>query len=325
MLIPMRSLRAGVLALIAAAGVLQGSPAMGSGVIQQVTVKPFPSLPGKPWTFTTYYGVFSAYDGTPVNSSFTHKINGLKKPEIDPDNNGGHFHYTNRPLSLQNKPLQHDGDRDPDPFGVAGFTSLDPSQRWGKVVHEMPEVSGNIVGEATVVLPYRWYCVDSCYTSNSWRYEWTYDIGIRELANLPNIPSEYAKVRTRPDFNHPDSVAFTGTQFALQMLPLIAQNYFVLSGRLLSVNDMSLIKGGLFDIDINAQWTTPHSSHREGKDADINQDGIGCDQDRDLRTAVDQLLRKVKTPSGNLRSALLCEPCPGTGTNCRKHIDLEFP
>lgn len=105
------------------------------------------------------------------------------------------------------------------------------------------------------------------------------------------------------------------------MLPLIAENYFVLSGRLLSINDMSLIKGGLFDID--AQWTTPHSSHREGKDADINREGIGCDQDRDLRTAVDQLLNKVKTSSGKLRSALLCEPCPSTGTDCRKHIDFE--
>lgn len=71
MSILMRSLRAGVLVLIVAAGVLQGSPAMGSGVIQQVTVEPFPSLPGKTWTVTTYYGVFSAYDGTPVNSTFT--------------------------------------------------------------------------------------------------------------------------------------------------------------------------------------------------------------------------------------------------------------
>lgn len=321
MLISVRSLRLGALALILAIGVVQGPLALANGVIQQVTVKPFPSLPGKPWTFTTYYGVFSAYDGTPVNSTFTHKINGMKKPETEPDNNGGHFHFANRPLSLQNKPLQHDGDQDPDPFGVAGFTSSDPSQRYGKVVHEMPEVSGNLIGEATVVLPYRWYCVDSCYTSNSWRYEWTYDIGIRNLASLPDLPSEYSKLRGGLD-THPHTVGFAGTPFALQMLPLIAQNYYVLSGRLLSINDMSLIKGGLFDID--AQWTPPHSSHREGKDADINREGIVCDQDRDLRTAVDQLLSQVKTPSGKLRSALLCEPCKD-GTKCRKHIDLEFP
>jgi hypothetical protein len=108
------------------------------------------------------------------------------------------------------------------------------------------------------------------------------------------------------------------------MLPLIAENYFVLSRRLLSINDMSLIKGGLFDIMINTPpWKPPHSSHREGKDADINQDGVGCDQDRDLRTAADQLLNKVKMPSGNLRSALFCEPCQSTRTDCRKHIDFE--
>jgi len=86
---------------------------------------------------------------------------------------------------------------------------------------------------------------------------------------------------------------------------------------------MSLIKGGLFDI--KGLWTKPHSTHREGKDADINQGGIACFQDRDLRTAVDQLLSRVQTSSGNLRSALLCEPCTATGTDCRKHIDLESP
>lgn len=188
----------------------------------------------------------------------------------------------------------------------------------------MPEVSGNLTVEATLVLPPYWYCVSSCYTFNSWRFDDTYDIGIRNLATLPN-PSTgdaYIKVRTQ-DPNHPGSVAFTGTAFARQMLPLIAQNYYVLSGRQLSVNDMSLVKGGLFDIDVpNRAWRDPHSSHRQGQDADINQGGIGCDQDRDLRTAVDQLLSKVKTPSRNLRSALLCESC-ADGSLCRKHIDLE--
>lgn len=325
MSIPVRSLRAGVLALIAAAGVLQGSTAMASGVIQQTTVKPYPSLPGKPWTFTTYYGAFSAYDGTPLNCTFTHKINDLKKPETDPDNNGGHFHFeANRPLSFQNKPLQHTGDLDPSAFGVAGFTSLSPSQRYGKVVHEMPEVSGNLAGESSLVLPHNWFCVGDCYTSNSWRWNDTYDIGIRNLASLPDLPSEYSKVRGGLD-THPHTVGFAGTAFALPMLPLIAENYFVLSGRLLSINDMSLIKGGLFDYEKKKPWEPGHKSHREGKDADINQEGIGCDQDRDLRTAVDQLLSPVKMPSGELRSALLCEFCKDTGTMCRKHIDLEFP
>ncbi len=187
----------------------------------------------------------------------------------------------------------------------------------------MPEVSGNLAGESTLVLPRNWFCVSGCFTFNSWRYADTYDVGIRNLAALPDMPSEYSKLRGGLD-THPHAVGFTGTPLALQMLPLVAQNYFVLSGRLLSINDMSLIKGGLFDYKASEKpWEPPHKSHREGKDADINQDKIGCDQDRDLRTAADQLLNKVKTSSGNLRSALLCEPCPSTGTDCRKHIDFE--
>ncbi len=167
MLIAVRSLRTIVLALLSAVGVLQGSQARADGIIHQFTAKPLPTLPGKTWTFTTYYGCYSYFSGTPLNCSFTQKINGLKKPESDPDNNGGHFHFTNRPLSFNNKPLQHDGDLDPSAFGVAGFTSLDPSQRWGKVVHEMPEVSGNLAGESTLVLPRYWFCVSGCFTFNS--------------------------------------------------------------------------------------------------------------------------------------------------------------
>ena len=37
----------------------------------------------------------------------------------------------------------------------------------------------------------------------------------------------------------------------------------------LGVNDMSLEKGGLFDIF--GQWTHPHRSHRDGKDTDIDR------------------------------------------------------
>jgi hypothetical protein len=309
-----------VVSVVALAALCASAPALAQGIIHQVTVKPRPSLPGKTWTFTSYYGCFEYGTGRPVNCSFTHTVDGVKPPASDPDNNGGHFHNTSRPLSLANKPLTHDGDTDPAPYGVAGVTATG-TNGWGKVVHEMPEVSGNLAGTATMVLPRNWYCVSGCYTFNSWRYEDTYDIGIRNLAELPTLPpgGDYVKVRS-PDTNHPDSVAFTGSAFTLQMLPLVAQNFQIISGRTLSVNDMSLVKGGLFDI--GAQWTPPHKSHREGKDADINQGGVSCDQDRDLRAAADQLLSRVPSPGGAMRSALLCEPCSG-GRLCRKHIDFE--
>jgi hypothetical protein len=304
-------------------GALVIPPSAGAqGIIHHFTISLSPSLPGGARNLITYFGCFEFGTGRPVNCSFTHIVTGIKPPTTDPDNNGGHSHNTNRPLSLDYKPLEHVGDIDPTPFGVAGYTASGASG-YGRVVHVVPEVSGNLAVLSVIVLPRNWYCLGGCFTANSWRYEDTYDVGIRDLAELPNPDAEaaYTKLR-KSDDNHLDAVAFTGSSLALQILPLIGENYWILSGRQLSVNDMSLIKGGLFDI--KATWALPHSGHREGKDADINQDGVGCDQDRDLRIAVDQLLSWVETSSGALRSALYCEPCDG-GTNCRKHIDFESP
>lgn len=170
-------------------------------------------------------------------------------------------------------------------------------------------------------VPAGWVCITGCYDSSSWRYERTIDVGIRNLNELPDNPGLYTKIRGGVDY-HTNDVAYFGAQLTLQYLPLVAQDYLILSERRLSVNDMSLPKGGLFDIHGN--WQTPHRSHREGKDADINQGGIACEDDEDLMTAVDQLLPRITTSNGNTRSALLCEAC-SNNTLCRKHIDFESP
>ena len=44
------------------------------------------------------------------------------------------------------------------------------------------------------------------------------------------------------------------------------------TGILLRVNDMSLPRGGLFDVDNN--WTGPHDGHRLGREADIGFNGV---------------------------------------------------
>jgi hypothetical protein len=178
----------------------------------------------------------------------------------------------------------------------------------------MPEVSGKILTDAILVAPRGWYCVSGCYTYNSWRDQITYDVGIKALQPLSD-GSSYSKVR-KAEAAHPDPVGWYGTALSVQMLPLIAENYFVLSGRRLSVNDMSLPRGGLFDIYGN--WSKPHGSHREGKDADINRDGVTCSEDYELRLAVDQLLKKLRRTDGT-RTALLCE----LSNSDRKHIDFE--
>lgn len=226
-------------------------------------------------------------------------------------------------MVLNNAPLELVGDLNPAPLVVEGFTSPNSVQPYAVVSHDLPIASGNISAEAHVQLPFLWVCVAGCYTRTSWFYDRTIDIGVRNLAVLPNNQNLYLKVRGEDAF-HLDEVAFYGAAITLQMLPLVAQDYLLLSGITLSANDMSLPKGGLFDI--RGDWDTPHSSHREGRDADINRGVFDCFEDLELRTAVDQLLRRVTQSNGTTRSALLCEPC-GRGPNaplCRKHIDFEL-
>jgi hypothetical protein len=49
----------------------------------------------------------------------------------------------------------------------------------------------------------------------------------------------------------------------------IAKTIFKEFGKKISINDMSLPWGGLFDI--NGDWLTPHTSHRRGMSVDINR------------------------------------------------------
>jgi hypothetical protein len=86
--------------------------------------------------------------------------------------------------------------------------------------------------------------------------------------------SGYNHVVARNDTtNHPEGTY--GTAETLYMLTYIAGYYRASTGgRKLSVNDLSLPYGGLFDL--NSNWAPKHDTHRDGKDADINhEDGGG--------------------------------------------------
>ncbi len=49
----------------------------------------------------------------------------------------------------------------------------------------------------------------------------------------------------------------------------VADQYYIETGALLGINDMSLVWGGLFDIA--GSWSPPHSSHRKGTSVDIDR------------------------------------------------------
>jgi len=65
---------------------------------------------------------------------------------------------------------------------------------------------------------------------------------------------------------HPDNHYFTGA--AMTQVVKLAIAFNKKYGELLKVNDSSLIKGGLYDID--QDWDTSHKGHRKGIVVDIN-------------------------------------------------------
>lgn len=72
--------------------------------------------------------------------------------------------------------------------------------------------------------------------------------------------------------SHPDN--HYGTNTTVSNIQVIARDYFENSeeGVKIGINDMSLIWGGLFDIDGN--WVSPHSLHRIGKSVDVDHEGV---------------------------------------------------
>ena len=68
------------------------------------------------------------------------------------------------------------------------------------------------------------------------------------------------------DHNHYGTPDLVGAIYGM------ASNYRNNGGEIISINDMSLPFGGLFDIDGN--WSPPHQTHRDGRNVDMGGSGI---------------------------------------------------
>jgi hypothetical protein len=115
---------------------------------------------------------------------------------------------------------------------------------------------------------------------------------------------------------HPEGT--WGTLDTVGRAVYLAYEYFDLIGRRLSINDLSLPKGGLFDINNN--WTDPHITHRTGTDMDLNQADEGgvkvsCEADWKLKKAVERAHRQLP-PIKLLKCS--AEKSPG-----HKHVDFD--
>lgn len=275
----------------------------------------------------------------PIPCTFEYKVTGLAPGTVcNPDNpngegqcdNGGHKHNGTRPLVFTPPgKVEFAADEDGDPLIVKGNTLSTPPFSFARGSHSVPQAGGVIEIEGTLTLPQiggtRWFCISpDCFDLNTRRFEGTIDVHISDLKQLPNPGPDdlYEKLRGGPsgpgtDGSHKDSVAFAGSAFTLRTLPLIAEFYFSSSGRTLSVNDVSLPKGGVFDL--NSNWKSEHQTHRNGDDVDINTGGVDCLNDFSLRLAADQFLFPLERTDGinkNRLTALLCE---GEGF---KHLDM---
>jgi murein endopeptidase len=156
------------------------------------------------------------------------------------------------------------------------------------------------------------------------------DVGVKNLTWLLNAPQLYKKTR-HFDVNHTDAVAYYGTSSALTNLKSIADWYNQITLQTLSINDMSLINGGVFDLGLS-YVAIPHKSghqlHRTGESADINQDIVNnvkldCTKNKSLLLSVffvmgrngGKIYANRQLPS---LGHFLCE----TTNNNNIHIDL---
>jgi hypothetical protein len=253
-----------------------------------------------------------------IECTFTHKVIDLKTPYVpckkdcseDYDeeeviaNNGGHFHNYNdgtrpfaSPLSASSYDYYFNSPKLADCVVKGKSTAL--------IGHRLPEVAGRIMTETLIGTPKGWECVFGCWTDTEWRYQTTLDIGVHEykvtnnfidwlwftaidilpLTELPDPGTDdhYKKKRNLED-THPKG--HYGTSYTIEELKEIAEKNFDLTDRILSINDISLPKGGLNDY--KATWGTPHATHRAGVDADLNVDKA-CYYDTELRNAVESV------------------------------------
>lgn len=274
----------------------------------------------------TNIGCIDVRNGLFTNCSFDIRINGLVQPDTAVSNNGGHTHGGTHPVGDLQMIFPTKGNKTQIVIGQT-------KNSYVNVEHEMPEVSGKIETIFNLYVQPGWYTVypESCNGNRaSWCFFTTVDVGVvtdlYPLADPQSNPSA-TYIRVRNSMGHPDDVAYFGTINTLFFLNNIARSYKK-KGYTLSVNDMSLPRGGLFDADaIKAAYKAPHNFHRTGQSADINKKPNGdCLKNKELRRVVD-IEMPIQTGSRFAKryfpSRFLCETGTQFGNTNNIHVDFD--
>ena len=132
----------------------------------------------------------------------------------------------------------------------SSFTLTGPYPQNVQVTFTAPDACGNIRQRGV----FSDGTVDTDYNNVAY-------LGLEQLLGSQNI------VLTGRTDSHPDN--HYGTSSLVTGLRALALAFYQEFGKPLYVNDMSLVVGGLFDI--NDDWDTPHSTHRYGRNADLNR------------------------------------------------------
>jgi len=202
------------------------------------------------------------------------------------------------------------------------------------VTYIAPEASGKVQLHLTWTPPPNWVCADNNEGAlGTFRRPCTgighFDVGY-PLQRLVPLDDPSYKVVRGDTVRHPDETSTSGTAKTLGALKLVADVYSVLvtpfaPGARLSINDISLSKGGLFDY--RKDWVKPHQTHRKGTDVDINRapvDANGnalapvpCPDDYALQAAVGIVQVYLGTSLPSLDCELNGKPNP---SGPQKHI-----
>lgn len=279
----------------------------------------------------SYIGCYDALNnGSPANCSFVMNINGLAAFGFPEDElSGGHSHAAGRP------------------FGQLRFGGTTGSQVNGQtantqvvVEHLLPQVGGVIERRLDLFVPPGWRTVDphSCDATRSfWCFLHHLNVKVEQQLEarsgpncqpLPPAGTMSCKLRAA-DMNHTDAVAFYGTFSTQVLLSEVAHEFQRTNpqGLPLAANDISLISGGFFDLQLNWLGEERHSYHRTGTSVDISKRlGTGdCTQNTSLRAAVDLVMpvdprSPIATRTNRAgASRFLCEEAPMNNI----HVDFD--
>lgn len=230
-----------------------------------------------------------------INCAYSHRI-------LSTIDNGGHEHTLDRPpLEIIDVTTPGANDWNADhAFGSTGNGQA-------LITQSVPVVAGEVMTETFVQVPPGWICLSRCYTEKSWIERITYDIreqGSKDWVELPALDfyircplTAGCTADMTPQDPHHTAMFYGKPELVTKLIGLANLVAIKFPGHRLRFTDMSLPKGGLFDI--HEDWTYPHRGHRLGVNADISyrsimDDGTIYDLDEKQLDIIFTLIRKVK-------------------------------